>query len=136
MSGRLVILRHKSWNVWNQDNVTKVRNDELHHKQEEEAKAARSKELLHEQTLDALKRQDTNEESSIETFTLFDNPDCPVLSDRGKKAIGNEDYRKEAESKKLKEARDNGVAPWGFADVSRWCLPVLVGALTVIAFFR
>jgi hypothetical protein len=44
MSGRLVILRHKSWNVWNQDNVEKVLRDERLHREtiEEESTNQRS----------------------------------------------------------------------------------------------
>jgi len=36
MSGRLVILPHKSWNVWNQDNREKVLRDERIQREEAE----------------------------------------------------------------------------------------------------
>jgi hypothetical protein len=40
MSGRLVILKHKSWNVWNQDNRERVLRDERIHREEEAAAQA------------------------------------------------------------------------------------------------
>ena len=44
MSGRLVISRHKSWHVWNQDNQEKVLRDERIHREKME------KQQQHEQT--------------------------------------------------------------------------------------
>jgi len=85
--------------------------------------------MLNEQILGVLKRDsEANDSTDIdsndrttnkvsERFTLFDDPSCPILTREGKKAIGNADYRAEAEQKKLKEARQNGIAPWSFADV-------------------
>jgi hypothetical protein len=43
MSGRLILLPHKTWNVWNREAIAKVRNDEKAH--EEELEAARQKKL-------------------------------------------------------------------------------------------
>jgi hypothetical protein len=43
MSGRLIILPHKSWHVWNRDNVEKVKRDERLHKEEQERKAERQR---------------------------------------------------------------------------------------------
>jgi hypothetical protein len=36
MSGRLIILPHKSWNVWNRDNIEKVQRDERLHEEEQQ----------------------------------------------------------------------------------------------------
>jgi hypothetical protein len=119
MSGRLVILRHKSWNVWNQDNITKVRNDEQKHREQEEAKKLKESELIDEKTLTVLKQSTSSQsDGEIQKFSLFDDPSCPVLSDRGKREIGNASYLAEAEAKKTKELKQAGVAPWGFSDVT------------------
>eukprot|EP00696_Hemimastix_kukwesjijk_P013670 gnl/Hemi2/27117_TR9107_c0_g1_i2.p1 gnl/Hemi2/27117_TR9107_c0_g1~~gnl/Hemi2/27117_TR9107_c0_g1_i2.p1 ORF type:complete len:260 (+),score=51.96 gnl/Hemi2/27117_TR9107_c0_g1_i2:113-892(+) len=42
MSGRLIILPHKSWNVYNRDNVEKVKADERKHAEQEDKKRRRS----------------------------------------------------------------------------------------------
>ena len=124
---RLLFIK-RSWHVWNQDNVKRVRDDEQKQQEEEESKRLREKELLNEQILDALKRDNDSVKSGNgpvsegkappEKFSLFDDPSCPVLSHEGRKAIGNAEYRTEAEEKKQREAKRNGVAPWGLADVT------------------
>ena len=69
---------------------------------------------------DHLANQSTSSQSDgeIQKFSLFDDPSCPVLSDRGKREIGNASYLAEAEAKKTKELKQAGVAPWGFSDVT------------------
>lgn len=54
MSGRLVILRHKSWHVWNQDNQEKVLRDERLEKEAEEEKNVNEKRKLQEKNLEVL----------------------------------------------------------------------------------
>eukprot|EP00981_Chlorochromonas_danica_P000182 scaffold49_cov180-Ochromonas_danica.AAC.5 len=55
MSGRLVILPHKSWNVWNQDNRERVLRDERLHREEEEHKAIQAQERARQQNLETLR---------------------------------------------------------------------------------
>lgn len=141
MSGRLVILRHKTWNVWNVEARNKVLKDERKHREEEEAKEKRSKELMNEQTLTILKLEavataDTSDtganaepvEVQVATrFSLFDDPSCPVLTVSGRQALGNSEYIKEAEDKKTKELRANNMAPWGFSEVTSGLQPWYAG---------
>ena len=60
MSGRLVILRHKKWNVWNQDNQERVLKDERLHKEKEEKRDKEQKRLLQEQQRQSLLNQTNN----------------------------------------------------------------------------
>lgn len=48
MSGKLKILPHKRWNVWNRDNVEKVLRDERVAGEAAEAKAGRERGLISE----------------------------------------------------------------------------------------
>ena len=57
MSGRLIILPKKRWNVWNRENVAKVRNDEKAHAEKLAAEAARQRELDSEARLDVLRHR-------------------------------------------------------------------------------
>jgi hypothetical protein len=64
MSGRLVILRHKKWNVWNQDNVEKVLKDERLAREEEEEKLKNEKTRLQEKNFEVLTGKSTVVESA------------------------------------------------------------------------
>ncbi len=55
MSGRLVILRHKSWHVWNADNREKVMRDEREHAEEVEADRHKRQRLEQERNLELLR---------------------------------------------------------------------------------
>lgn len=54
MSGRLVILPHKSWNVWNQDNVEKVLRDERIRDEKNAEEAHRRRRGTQQQVFEAL----------------------------------------------------------------------------------
>lgn len=54
MSGRLVISRHKSWHVWNQDNQEKVLRDERLAREAEEEKNLNEKRRVQEKNLELL----------------------------------------------------------------------------------
>jgi hypothetical protein len=44
-TGRLIILPHKSWHVWNRDNIEKVKRDERLHREAGEAKAEKERQV-------------------------------------------------------------------------------------------
>lgn len=56
MSGRLVILPHKSWHVWNQDNREKVKRDERLHREAQAAEELKQRKVFQQQQLDAMRR--------------------------------------------------------------------------------
>jgi hypothetical protein len=128
MSGRLVILPHKSWNVWNRDNREKVARDERLHREEQERLALANRQLLQEQTNELLLNKSGESsclselssaakvESMIEKpFRLFDDLEQHALS---KKLPDNEDYKREHEARLLAQQRKQGVAPLALGDGS------------------
>lgn len=121
MSGRLVILPHKSWNVWNQDNREKVLRDERKHREEEEAKVAKEKQLLQEQNLELLRSGAevsrlatyTAEEVVVAPFRLFED-----LERKHFDQLGNAEYLKEKAAKELAQKKRDGVADWALGEGS------------------
>eukprot|EP01029_Cantina_marsupialis_P023693 TRINITY_DN5969_c0_g1_i1.p1 TRINITY_DN5969_c0_g1~~TRINITY_DN5969_c0_g1_i1.p1 ORF type:complete len:352 (-),score=100.02 TRINITY_DN5969_c0_g1_i1:66-1121(-) len=57
MSGRLIILPHKKWNVWNRDNVEKVLKDERLDREAKEKDAKKQRLIENERRLQRLKEQ-------------------------------------------------------------------------------
>lgn len=127
MSGRLVILPHKRWNVWNQDNREKVLKDERIHREKVEADNEREKKLLQEHNLQllrgsseigegaaasALEEVVDIEEKPIEPFCLFD------LERKQNELLGNEEYLKEKKKKEELQKKRDGVADWGLGEGS------------------
>ena len=108
MSGRLVILRHKSWNVWNADNKEKVLRDERLHKEQLDEKNKQERELISEKQREALSNDDKS--PKLEHVNLFDD-----LSKIDKKRE-NEDYVKERNDKETKRLKQEGVAPWALSE--------------------
>eukprot|EP01032_Pedospumella_encystans_P020211 gene20211-22965_t len=126
MSGRLVILPHKSWNVWNQDNREKVARDERLHREAEEAKAAKDKLLLQEQNLEVLrdgevvikienssKEAGSSSSGHVEPFRLFED-----LEKQHYASLGNEDFLKEKAQKELLQKKRDGIADWALGEGS------------------
>lgn len=106
MSGRLVILRHKKWNVWNRENIEKVKKDERLHQ-----------EALKEQNE---KERKLNSEYLREQFLIKndDNEITTSLMTRNQNIDDNDEYKKEKEEKELLQKRRDGNAPWALGDGS------------------
>jgi hypothetical protein len=120
MSGRLVILPHKSWNVWNQDNREKVMRDERLHREAEEAKVEKEKKLLQEQNLELLRATNgiddkTSDAADAEVvpFRLFED-----LERKHFDKLGNEEYLKEKAAKELTQKKRDGIADWALGEGS------------------
>ena len=72
MSGRLVILPHKSWNVWNQDNKEKVLRDQRLFNEELQNKADNEKRQSQELNLQILQESaKTSEDTSADECESF-----------------------------------------------------------------
>ncbi|CAM9510148.1 unnamed protein product, partial [Heterosigma akashiwo] len=82
MSGRLIILRHKSWHVWNQDNIEKVKKDERLAAEEEEKNKEKQRLVDQEIRLDELKYRATHDRR-------HDDKAAASTKARGKKKKGN-----------------------------------------------
>lgn len=125
MSGRLVILRHKSWHVWNQDNQEKVLRDERINREEELKNAAYENEQIQNKVLEDMKKgADINQETDVTNLThvnLFEeaeNQSKLESSSKSLKSNGNEEYHKEKKLMEDKRLKAAGVAPWAFGDGS------------------
>lgn len=115
MSGRLVILPHKSWNVWNRDNREKVAKDEREFREQQEALVEKNNLLLQEQNLLILRDNVTlnNAVSSVTPFRLFEN-----LEKAQNDSATNEEYMKEKEMKEKRDTKREGTAAWGLGEGS------------------
>ena len=71
MSGRLVILPHKSWNVWNQDNKEKVMRDQRLFNEELQRKADNEKRQSQEMNLQILQQSATSTEEASANESIF-----------------------------------------------------------------
>ena len=141
MSGRLVISKHKSYHVWNQDNVEKVMRDERLHKEKLEAEAQREKESIEEKNREILlssslsiasglcvsslesrniepsqsqQQSDLFLSSNKELFNIFGD-----LESNGAEELARKTKKKEQEMKDALILRQNGAAPWALGDGSR-----------------
>lgn len=63
MSGRLIILPKKRWNVWNRENIAKVRYDEQQHQLKLEEEKSKQRNVDAEARLQLLRRRAGGEES-------------------------------------------------------------------------
>lgn len=101
MSGRLVLLPHKAWNVWNQDNREKVLRDERLDREQKVATAKDEQGKRRKLNYDNL-RKDTNtksiEDEEAEQSYRFHNAD----------------FARELEKEVQRKKRREGVADWQF----------------------
>lgn len=66
MSGRLIILPKKRWNVWNRENIAKVRYDEQQHQLKVEKEEDRQRKLDSEARLQVLRKRSKGADASDE----------------------------------------------------------------------
>lgn len=119
MSGRLVILRHKSWHVWNQDNREKVLKDERIQREKEEELESKKRKLLQEKQREVLLNNNSAGSNSsqpisdtdVDRFCLFDDPEGVRLAQRE-----NEEYKKEKMEKERNIRKKEGVADWSLSE--------------------
>jgi hypothetical protein len=97
MSGRLVISRHKSWHVWNQDNQEKVLKDERLAREQEQENQEKERKRTQEKNLEIL-----NGSVSLE-------PSSKALDEKGKKKK-NETLKQEPPPQTLGELAP--LKPW------------------------
>lgn len=107
MSGRLVILRHKRWNVWNQDNVERVLRDER----------------LESERLERERQRERRAEQDARYAALTGGGPQGVggrlrLLEREESAPGNEEAERERREAELRHKRREGVAPWALGEGS------------------
>ena len=69
MSGRLTLLQHKSWNVWNADNRARVERDKREDAERKKAAADRERSAVQELTLGILLRGDGDSVSDLDRKT-------------------------------------------------------------------
>eukprot|EP00961_Rhodomonas_salina_P288352 3896565-Rhodomonas_salina.1 len=71
--GKLNILKHKSWNVWNRDNIEKVLKDERLHREDEEKKRKRAEEGESEMRVRKLRELKSAASASSSEITAISN---------------------------------------------------------------
>ena len=125
MSGRLVILPHKSWNVWNQDNREKVARDERLNREELEGKERKEKECVQEHNLEQLLgfKRDTSDKNDVDVVEESNNDPNQqpfrLFGDLEEQERKNQEQlaaKKLQEEKELLAKRRAGIAPWALGD--------------------
>ena len=115
MSGRLVILPKKSWNVWNQDNREKVKRDERLAREHQEALDKAEKERVQEHNVEQLLQAGATTAAATSTatepFRLFGD-----LEEQSKKHAEMVAAKRLQEEKELLEKRRQGIAPWALGE--------------------
>lgn len=104
MSGRLQILRHKSWNVWNQNNKEKVLRDERLDKELKEKKKKQQSLEAQDYILQNLRGH-------------FGNDYTEQISKRKFISAYEEEDIERGEELALKRRKDNGIIDYTFNDV-------------------
>lgn len=103
MSSRLVILRHKSWNVWNTENREKVLRDERLHREHQELNSKAERFKTQESQRQELLKQNN--------FTPEENQ---VRSSKP-----NNDYLIERNEQDRRKRKREGIADWELGEGSR-----------------
>ena len=106
-------MRHKKWNVWNRENIEKVKRDERLHREEIEANAKKSRDINSEQLLETLKGNIDHEVGVEEELGS-----SAVVAYQVDRQAENEEYRREREEKELLQKRMEGSAPFALGDGS------------------
>jgi len=114
MSGRLVILRHKSWHVWNQDNQEKVLRDERLQNEKSEEESSKNRGLLQEQQREVLLKTSNlshHDPNQNEKFCLFDDPESINVARQE-----NQEYMRETKEKERNIRKREGIADWSLSE--------------------
>jgi serine/arginine repetitive matrix protein 1 len=126
--GGLRILPQKSWNVWRQDCIEKVKRDERKHEDEEDEKRIKQLAVDHEARVLVLKqrakgKQPAEKQPQLEDGSKTEERDSACsqghinffadIERDLQKMEGNADHEKEKKAQEAKEARKLGIAPWG-----------------------
>mmetsp|Transcript_18212 Transcript_18212/g.53211 ORF Transcript_18212/g.53211 Transcript_18212/m.53211 type:complete len:325 (-) Transcript_18212:162-1136(-) len=124
MSGRLIILPKKRWNVWNRENVAKVRYDEQQHQLKQEEEQERQRKVDGEARLEALRgrkrRRDGSAPVRVKTEAEVEAPAASIVTAEGhinffqdaeRAQGGNAEYEREKQELELREMRKQGIAP-------------------------
>lgn len=129
MSGRLIILRHKSWNVWNRENIEKVKRDERINLEEKKQQTEKERKLQSEKIRELLYDRNNIKEKEEEEGEEEGDREEKRNNNLINRRIENEEYKKEKEEKELLQKRREGSAPWAlgegsseFKKVSPWYL--------------
>lgn len=112
MSGRLIILRHKKWHVWNRENIEKVKKDERLHREELEANARKSRDINAEHIMETLKQ------ASAPSEIIQKTSGAEIVEFKINRQAENEEYRREREEKELLQKRIEGSAPFALGEGS------------------
>ncbi|CAM9472652.1 unnamed protein product [Chrysoparadoxa australica] len=133
MSGRLIILPHKTWHVWKKENIERVKKDERLAREAEEAEGEKQRAVDQERRLNELKHKegkrkrhpgDKNrgkEKTKSEQggWDVDGHVNFFAREEREQRHVGgNKDYAKEKKEKELKEAKFQGMAPWALGEGS------------------
>jgi hypothetical protein len=112
MSGRLIILRHKKWHVWNRENIEKVKKDERLHREELEANSKKSRDMNAEHLMETLRQASDSSEIPHKTHST------EIVEYKVNRQAENEEYRREREEKELLQKRIEGSAPFALGEGS------------------
>ena len=117
----LKILRHKSWHVWNDDNVEKVKRDERKAADEKAALATRAVAAEAEARLDKLRSRASGGPVATDADEDDDGLErsTPSIAPPGRGSGGNPEYEAERTAAEAKARRTSGIVDYTFKDVTK-----------------